>query len=1224
MAWAGCAFSQQYLTENKGQWNEQVKYKKYLNGAVLYLETDRISVLQYDVKQWSALVQHPHDEHKSFLKAKPKEDIHEVDYHFFDIEFVGANTNPTISGEQVSTYYMNFFLGKDESKWASNVRDFGIVRYTDLYPNVDLIVHGKGSQLKYDFVLNKGAKLEDIAIRYNHIEKLVNRKDSLQIKTSVGSFYERIPLCYYEVDGELTEFDMQFSIDDNGLVTFKSEHSIPATFDRLLIDPEVVFSTYAGNSVDNFGFTATYDENGSLYSGGIATTPDMTFNANGYYPTTPGAFSTTYSGGVEDNASYSIPCDATLNKYSPDGSKLIWATFLGGSHNEYPQSIVVDNFGNLIVFGTTHSGNFPTTIGSFQPLHQGATDLFVTRFNTNATGLLGSTLIGGSGIDGQNIDNTLNYFYADNFRGEVTVDKNNTIYVASCTRSRNFPTVNPFQSKLEGYQDGVILSLDSNLKKMLWGSYIGGNSSDALYSVDLDSTNHLFVSGGTRSQNFPGTKGEIGKTFKGGSSDGIIARISLASKRIDRAAYWGTKSYDQIYSLELDNANMVYVVGQSLGQMPVIGNVYSNPGSTQFISRFDNDLNTVDFSTVFGSGRSEAVDITINAFLVAECKQIYISGWGGAQDNGSTKGLPITKDAYQKTTDGEDFYLMALSKHARHMVYGTYFGGNLTEDHVDGGTSRFDKEGIIYQSVCSSCPEDFITHAISDFPTTPGAYAEKNVSPRCSNAAFKIAFGNLNRPPWLDDSLYRVTVLDTISFDYHVSDPDYDTVYVSLRPENSLKPYMVSYTPESFAIENWYQNLTITAGCDIVGDTVEIEVYALDRGCPLYKDSTATIKIIIDPPPVLDPPSATCLKFLEDNSVELSWDRISQSKYFDRTRLYRINPSGDTSLMTESFTINGAKYIDTDVVSPKHNDYQYFFKVVNVCGEEGPESYHISTVKEFLIPIDGTYLKTATVTDDEKVSLTWLKSTEEDFSHYEIWRKENSDDGHFEKYATITDINDTIFIDKNVKVHKTSYCYVIVVHDVCSHKSDYSNYACTIVLTGESIPFKHTLNWNPYKEWPHGVREYEMSRSVDTGILRPVIALAGDVNTMEDTTWDYCWGGYWYRVKAYEEGNLFAESQSNKIYLIQPPLLHVPNAFTPNGDYLNERWGIVPVFVKEYKVEVFNRWGQKVYESSDVKTDWDGFYQGQQPGQTVYVYKIMYTGWDRSIHHRKGTVTVIK
>ncbi len=108
--------------------------------------------------------------------------------------------------------------------------------------------------------------------------------------------------------------------------------------------------------------------------------------------------------------------------------------------------------------------------------------------------------------------------------------------------------------------------------------------------------------------------------------------------------------------------------------------------------------------------------------------------WIPGVHNGSTTGLPITGNAVQSATDGNDFYLIVLGKNAVNLLYATYFGGNASDDHVDGGTSRFDKNGVIYQSVCSSCPGG------SDFPTTPNAYAQTNVSPRCSNASFKLDF----------------------------------------------------------------------------------------------------------------------------------------------------------------------------------------------------------------------------------------------------------------------------------------------------------------------------------------------------------------------------------------------------------------------------------------------------------------------------------------------------
>ena len=357
----------------------------------------------------------------------------------------------------------------------------------------------------------------------------------------------------------------------------------------------------------------------------------------------------------------------------------------------------------------------------------------------------------------------------------------------------------------------------------------------------------------------------------------------------------------------------------------------------------------------------------------------------------------------------------------------------------------------------------------------------------------------------------------------------------------------------------------------------------------------------------------------------MNWDPIPYSKYFSHTTLYKVSPSGDTSVLGEYKTINGASYTDNDVTNPKRTNYEYFLVVTNLCDKDGDKSYIVSTTKEFEFPIEVTYVVTATVTDDNEVSVHWLHSNETDFGYYDIYRKKNDNKEVFEYYASTYELYDTFFIDKNVDVNNQSYCYAIVVNDNCGHRSKHSNIGCTIVLEGISEPFEHQLWWNEYKDWPAGVNEYVLSRSVDTGSLRPIVATAYDDRYYKDTSFNYCWGGYWYRVTGMENGGGYdAESQSNKIYLIQPPLLHVPNAFTPNGDNLNELWGIVPVFVKEYEVQVYNRWGEKVYDSNNVKSDWDGFYQEKQASNTVYIYKIRYTGWDRSVHHRKGTVTVVK
>ena len=287
-----------------------------------------------------------------------------------------------------------------------------------------------------------------------------------------------------------------------------------------------------------------------------------------------------------------------------------------------------------------------------------------------------------------------------------------------------------------GTTDALVCKLNPDLSGLLWSSYLGGEAADAAYSLQLDASNTLYVCGGTASSQFPTTTGTLTPTWQG-NIDAFVARIAPDGSRLERATYLGTDSYDQAYFLQLDGADGVYVLGQSLGAYPVTTGRYSNPGSHQFIHKFSTDLATTDFSTVFGSGRA-SLDISPTAFLVDQCDRIFVSGYGGSRfiSGSSTTGLPVTATAVQRTTDGSDFYLLQLAPGAAKLEYATFFGGYGLQEHVDGGTSRFDKRGIVYQAVCGGCGGG------SNFPIPAGAntFSATNNSANCNNAAFKFDF----------------------------------------------------------------------------------------------------------------------------------------------------------------------------------------------------------------------------------------------------------------------------------------------------------------------------------------------------------------------------------------------------------------------------------------------------------------------------------------------------
>jgi gliding motility-associated-like protein len=275
----------------------------------------------------------------------------------------------------------------------------------------------------------------------------------------------------------------------------------------------------------------------------------------------------------------------------------------------------------------------------------------------------------------------------------------------------------------------VVAKFNANVSNLLWCGYLGGDGADAGYSLKLGNSGDLFVTGGTEGQNFPTTPNALTTAYQGGSADGFIARISNDGSTLERATYIGTSAYDQTFFVEVDGNENVYVYGQSLGTLTLTPNVYFNTNGRQFIQRLDSDLSTLQLSTRFGSGGT-AVNISPTAFLVDICDRIYVSGWGGGTNNfwnnatGNTNNMPLTTDAFQNTTNGSDFYFMVMDAEATGLLYATYFGGSgNVQEHVDGGTSRFDPSGVIYQAVCAGCGGS------SAFPTTPGAWSNTNNAP---------------------------------------------------------------------------------------------------------------------------------------------------------------------------------------------------------------------------------------------------------------------------------------------------------------------------------------------------------------------------------------------------------------------------------------------------------------------------------------------------------------
>ena len=875
---------------NKGQWNDKINFKLSLSGTDVFLEDRSITLFSYDPSFFAKM----HD-------AVNRDSVCAV--HALNIAFDGANEKTEKILQRRTSAYYNYYLDSSENKWATGLRGGYQVKYVELYDRINFIVKVEGDHLKYEFEVLPGGKPEQIKMTVNGADRMEKREGKILIHTSLGPIVDEAPVSIQnqkriETSYVLRDSTYQFSLN----APYDSD-------DTLLIDPVLVFGTYSGSTANNFGFTATFDEKGFLYSG------SSVFDLG--YPTTTGAYSIVFSsnpsGGtaVVYDAAFGTfifagygNTDVGISKFDTTGTRLIYSTYLGGRLCEVPHSVVVNDQDELVVLGTTSSDNFPTSSTGYDRSFAGGptvnlsrgiginyvegADLFLTKFSADGSRLIGSTLFGGTATDGLNV--FLNYNYADQMRGDVQLDQQGNIYIATCTFSTDIPNVNGFQGVNRGDEEGLVASFNQDLSGLNWASYIGGSGRDALYSLIFDSRDNLFVAGGTTSSDLSTSIGAVQPTFQGGPSDGFLAKLDKNGTGVQSLTYLGSAAYDQTYFIRVDNDDEVYILGQSnsLDSSLIHNAAYYSVKSGVWLSKLNNDLDNWVWSTTVGSGDS-LINLSPTAFSVDICSNMYFSGWGSSSQgfelipnylydasglvghNGGrgTQNMPLTLDAFQTTTDGHDFYLMVIDKEAQGLVYGSYYGGGISHEHVDGGTSRFDRKGKMYQSVCAGCGGN------DDFPTKPNPGAHSNVNnASCNNGVFKFDF-----------------LIPTIVADFLI--PEYgcvDTAYTFINTSRTMD----STTFEWYFGDGYTSTLEHPSHQYSAAGTYDIKLIIRDpTSCNLIDSITKSIS------------------FRTDSSFTLGVDTICQ---FDSLQLVLSKVFPDSS----SFNWNpGLIFSDSTLYQPK-------------------------------------------------------------------------------------------------------------------------------------------------------------------------------------------------------------------------------------------------------------------------------------------------------------------
>lgn len=1197
------------FVENKGQWDDRVKFQGKTGGGAIFVRSTGFTIVQHNPQDFANLSNRLHEQGliggSAEHSAKPGENDLVLRSHAWNVDFVGASPNMQVMPDKPVQSYHNYFIGNDPSKWADNCKIYQAITLKEVYPNVDVRYYTYNGALKYDIIARPGADISKIALKYEGVDKIQVKNKELVLSTSVGEMRESSPYTYQSDGKQRIEVNCKYVVKGN-IVKFDVRN-----YDRtqtLVIDPSMVFCSLSRSSADNWGFTATYGPDGSFFGGGIV------FGEG--FPTTVGAFQTTFQSGTSDGATSAI--DIGIIKLSPNGANRIYATYVGGSGNEQPHSLVVDPQGNLVLAGRSSSANYPRSelIGK-----GGGFDIVVTKLNATGSALIGSKKIGGAGDDGVNISparngaNSLQRNYGDDGRSEVILDASGNIYVASCTRSisssdpdDHFPVRGTvFQPNPGGgNQDGVLLKFNADLSTILFSSYLGGSKNDAAYVLSLGPNGDIYVAGGTESPDFVGNQtGTLGPNLHGTTAtddiDGFIAQISNNGSTIIRSTYIGTAQKDQIYGIQFDRNGFPYITGQTEGSWPVINATFSMTGGKQFIAKLQPDLSSYVYSTCFGTGASRP-NISPTAFLVDRCENVYVSGWGGnnntaqSYNSAGVFGLPVTADALKPTTDadGRDFYFFVLRKDATSQLYGSFFGqaGGAYGDHVDGGTSRFDPNGVIYQGVCANCG------GRTAFPTTPGVWGPFNAAldaqgdGGCNLGMVKIAFNLAGVSSDVGASIggvpndtagcvpLEVTFTDLVrnaqQYIWNFGDGtgdfgpmDADTGYTRTHTFMAVGTYRVML----IAIDPTSCNVRDTSYVNIrVGDLrANLDFnYQKTGDCTALDFQFNNLSTTNPSFPFTDTSFAWDFG---DGSPQVIAGLNSVTHTFPAPGAYTVR----LILLDSTYcnfpgsldsVIRVAANVDASFDTPPSGcaPYTAVFNNTSVggltfnwdFGDPASGANNTSTLAnpthEYLNP--GTYVVRMTATDPNTCNVT--------------------------DEATFT----IIVYDKPT----ANFTYTPTTPEV-NTPNVFSN-----LSSANAVRFK----WI----WGDGDELETTSRA--------------NVTHQYNAT-----GTFTACLVAYNQLGC-SDTTCLPVEVIIEPALDVPNAFTPNSGDINSVVMVRGYGIAKLRFTIYNRWGQKVFETSDRSQGWDGRVKGVVQPMDVYAYTLEAEFFDGRRVSKKGDITLIR
>jgi gliding motility-associated-like protein len=618
------------------------------------------------------------------------------EYLIWNMEFKNSNPNVQLSSEEKQETNINYLTGKDISKHITNVPAYRVLKYNNIFENIDIRYYSMEKSLEYDFILKPTADISKIEMECKGVKSIdVNEKGQLAITTAWGTLLEEIPESYQFINGEKKLIKIKYRKIDNTTFGFGVEDEYDHNLD-LVIDPiNLAWGTFVGGAGDGYISDITVDGNGNVYGTGWY---------NPAFPTTPGAFQTTFQGG----SGYG---DAYVFKLNPAATAYVYSTYLGGTIDyEQGEGIAVNAAGEAFVTGWTQSPDFPTTPGAFgtvfnytPPNH--FQNIFLTKLNAAGSALVYSNLIGGIYSD---------YAYA------IAINTAGEAYITGYSTNNNldFPTTaGAYQSAATGA--GVyVLKMNAAGSALLYSTFTA--NSGIGYGIAIDPGGDAFVTGtlyGTMTTT-PGALQTGPNTNIGLYGDMFVQKIDPAGGSLVYSTYLGGDGTDDLYygdAIAVDAAGNAFVCGGTAStNFPVTAGSYDPVHSAGGMDPFLVKLNPGGTALVYGTFLADG------SIGGGTCESVAINTAGEAWVAGNINAQSFTATTcgnYSTWAGGTDCFVMKVDAAGANVLYSSYFGGSGN----DYGNGPFGKvKLVLWKKPCED--EVFVctTSHSPNFPTTAG------------------------------------------------------------------------------------------------------------------------------------------------------------------------------------------------------------------------------------------------------------------------------------------------------------------------------------------------------------------------------------------------------------------------------------------------------------------------------------------------------------------------